>query len=207
MDYGRFAPGYSPTMRVVTVVPPAVEPVTLAEAKRWLRVDSSDDDADIAALIVEAREKVEADSGVALITQVKTAFIAGFRSLWGDVNIPYPPLQSVSSVKFLDMGGTLLTIDPTTYVSQAGSIPARLWVPLGRSWPITGPYPDAVQVTYVCGFGDSADAVPMAAKMALRSRLVTTYLYRPGTQFLQGGQMDDYIYESYIRQLSYGRYS
>ena len=48
---------------------PALEPVTLAEAKRHANVVASDDDTLITALIVAARELVEQDTSRALINQ------------------------------------------------------------------------------------------------------------------------------------------
>ncbi len=55
-------------MRATLTVPPAGEPLTLAEAKLHLRVDLSDDDALITALISAAREQAEFLTGQRLIT-------------------------------------------------------------------------------------------------------------------------------------------
>ena len=56
-------------MSTILLVGPAVEPVTLAEAKSYLRVQHDDDDDVIAALIAGARVHVEAQTRRALITQ------------------------------------------------------------------------------------------------------------------------------------------
>jgi len=56
-------------MSLTIVTPPAEEPVTLTEAKNHLRVDLSDDDSLISALIVAAREHAEAITRRAFITQ------------------------------------------------------------------------------------------------------------------------------------------
>jgi uncharacterized phiE125 gp8 family phage protein len=48
---------------------PAIEPLSLDEAKAFLRVEHSDDDQVISALIAGARTHVETQSQVALITQ------------------------------------------------------------------------------------------------------------------------------------------
>ena len=46
-------------MQSILIAPPAAEPVTLAEARSWLRVDTTDEDGAIASLISAAREIVE----------------------------------------------------------------------------------------------------------------------------------------------------
>jgi len=56
-------------MSSILLTPPAAEPVTLADAKAWLRVEHDDDDDVIAALIAGARSHVEAQTRRALITQ------------------------------------------------------------------------------------------------------------------------------------------
>jgi hypothetical protein len=72
--------------------PPAQEPVTLAQAKAWLRVESGTDEDDlIAALIAAARARAEWHTGRAFVTQGWT--------LWLDraapvIGIPLPPLQA-----------------------------------------------------------------------------------------------------------------
>ena len=62
-------------MALVLTAAPAVEPVSLAEAKAHLRVDSDHEDALIAQLIVAARIFVERTLGLALIAQSWSYFL------------------------------------------------------------------------------------------------------------------------------------
>jgi len=56
-------------MSSLLLTAPAIEPLSLAEAKAFLRVETSDDDDVIGALIAGARIHVEAQTRRALITQ------------------------------------------------------------------------------------------------------------------------------------------
>ena len=56
-------------MSSLLLTAPAIEPLSLAEAKAFLRVETSDDDEVIGALIAGSRIHVEAQTRRALITQ------------------------------------------------------------------------------------------------------------------------------------------
>jgi hypothetical protein len=62
-------------MRLRLTTAPASEPVTLAEAKDYARVDTSDSDTLITSLIKVARRRVESETGLALITQTWTGVL------------------------------------------------------------------------------------------------------------------------------------
>ncbi len=76
--------------------PPAEEPVTLAQAKAWLKVETDDEDALIAALIPAARARAEWHTGRAFVTQHWTLWLDGLGD--GYIEIPLAPLVSVESV-------------------------------------------------------------------------------------------------------------
>ena len=88
--------------------PPAAEPVSLAEAKTWLRVDTDADDVLIGALVSAARARAEWHTGRAFVTQAWT--------LWLDamplcVEIPLPPLQAVASLTQYDRDGNAAVLE------------------------------------------------------------------------------------------------
>jgi uncharacterized phiE125 gp8 family phage protein len=199
------APGSG--LRVVVTSPPAVEPVSLEEAKRWAVVQNPDDDQLVADLIVACREQMEADLGQALVTQTRTAYFGSFPAGWGEIGLPYPPLQSVVSVQYTALDGGTATVDPSNYRFVAGSTPGRLWLPWGTAWPVILPLRDAVRVSYVCGYGDSAAAVPMAIRMALRSLVAANYNPRESHFFMQGGQfLSTPLYDALLNSARHGEY-
>lgn len=73
-------------MRLISLAPPAVEPLTLDEAKLHLRVDFADDDDLIASLIVAARRYLESASKQALISQQWRLMLDSFPSAGGYYN-------------------------------------------------------------------------------------------------------------------------
>ena len=179
------------TYRVST--PPAVEPLTLSEMKNYLKVPASvtADDAYITALITEARQYVERKTARALITQTVTEYWDEFPAVNEKeprVIRPYiAPVQSVTSLKYVDENGT-----PTTYTLWDNTGNAKYWVDIvsGRNgigsariirnsdvdWPEIADFSNAVEVVYVAGYGSAASDVPGPLKMAMR-RLVGIWYF------------------------------
>lgn len=140
--------------------PPAEEPVTLAQAKAWLKVETDDEDALIAALIPAARARCEWHTGRAFVTQGWT--------LWLDrvgacVELPLPPLIDVVSV-------TLYGADDAAQVLADDQY--RVDVPGGRlllTAALAGFRPrDAAAIAFTCGYGNAADVPgPIASAILL----------------------------------------
>lgn len=172
-------------MNRVLVSPPAEEPLTVAEAKLHLRIDEDQEDEDglVDALISAARQAVEEATGRALITQTWKVFLDDhFPSrYWRDapINLPLPPLQSVTHIKYYDSSGSLITLAGTEYFVD---VPAsRITLPYLKYWPATSyPRPAAVEVQYVTGYGDEASDVPPALRAAVKLMVGTLYEHREG---------------------------
>lgn len=101
-------------------VEPAEEPITLEEAKSHLRVDIEDDDNLILNLITAARQKAESILKRALITQTWIYYPDDFPDK-DYIELPMPPLQSVSSVTYTDYNGAV-TIFGSATVQASGTI-------------------------------------------------------------------------------------
>lgn len=155
----------------LTLVTAADElPVTLAEAKAHLRVLNTADDTYISGLILAATAHLDGRSGVlgrSLVTQTWdlrcNAFPCGTR---GRIELPLPPLQSVTSVKCLDGTGTEQTLDSAAYVVEPGHIFGRIRPAYGLTWPATLDDDGAVRIRFVAGYGAASD-VPAAIKHAI----------------------------------------
>lgn len=146
---------------------PAEEPISTADAKAHLRVDDSGEDALIGNLVVVARQAAESFLRRALIDQTwelkrDRFFGAGATPLW----VPLPPLQSVSSITYVDTAGDAQTWASSKYDvdTPAGpyAAPGRIDPAFGESWPSTRSQMNAVTITFLAGYGAAGSNVPQA---------------------------------------------
>lgn len=146
---------------------PAVEPVTLTEAKLHLRVDHTEDNDYIDELIKAARERVEIDEERSLITQTITMKMDDFPQ--GDTidALPRPPLQSVTSIKYQDGDDVQQTLASANYIVDTYSEPARITLAETQSWPSVYGNINDVEIIFVAGWGDAAADVPSTSKQAM----------------------------------------
>jgi uncharacterized phiE125 gp8 family phage protein len=161
------------------ITPPAAEPITLAVAKNQCRIDSdiTQDDALITALIVAARQLVETKLNRAIVTQTwqYNLDIFPFFGSWAlpstPIVLPLPPVQSVSSVKYVASDGTLTTLATNQYQVDLASQPARICPINGQPWPVVNIYTiNSVQIEFVCGYGlptDSPQSIPQSIIQAM----------------------------------------
>ena len=104
----------------VLVTGPAEEPVTRDETKTQLRIDHTDEDSFVDGLITAARAYVEDATFRALVTQTWKLNLEAWPA-GNAIEIPKPPLQSVSSVVYLDEAGASTTWASSNYIVDADS--------------------------------------------------------------------------------------
>lgn len=155
-------------MRHRITTQPASEPISLEEAKAHLRVDVSDDDAYITGLIAAARQYCEGATSRAFIEQTITLELEAFPCR--AIELPRPPLISVTSVKYLNADGDLVTLVANTdykVIASSDTEPGRIIPAYGTSWPTPGRCEeDAVQIVYKAGWADATD-VPLTIRQAI----------------------------------------
>lgn len=163
------------TLKLITA--PAAEPITLTEAKLHLRVEHTVDDDLITGLIQAARERAEHLLGRALITQTWARVLDAFPA--AEIELGMPPVQSISSLVYVDGAGDTQTMATADYSLDATTAPG--WVlpseDLG-TWPSTLNTANAVTVTFVAGYGASGTAVPAAIKAWMKLEIGTLYKHR-----------------------------
>jgi uncharacterized phiE125 gp8 family phage protein len=164
------------------IAAPATEPVTVDEAKAHLRIDltSGIEDAFLQTRIGAARSLLSGPEGYTkrqLVTASWRFDLPRFPAGDDPIVLPLPPLRDDTKVEYLDTSGVLQTWDPSKYqISRPlptadGLYPedaprGRLYPAFGEAYPDTREVPDAVRVTFECGYGDQAK-VPAIFKAAL----------------------------------------
>jgi uncharacterized phiE125 gp8 family phage protein len=120
----------------VLVTAPVIEPLSLTEAKLragldWVGGDPRD--ALMNGFIAAARAKVEADTGLALLTQTRDVYLDAINGRTIVLPDQSMPLQSVTSIKSTDTAGAVNTLDPANYVVDLAS--GRIGLALAGAWP------------------------------------------------------------------------
>jgi uncharacterized phiE125 gp8 family phage protein len=160
-------------MPSILVTPPAAEPLTLAEAKAWLRVEHDDDDAVIGVLITSARSLVEQETRRALITQgwriVRDAWPAG-----GRIEVAPAPVRQVLAARVYDAAGIGQAIDATLFTLATGGAPGMLGF-LPGSLPAPGRAIAGIEIDIEVGYGADASAIPEPLRQAIRLLVAHAY--------------------------------
>lgn len=164
------------------------------------------EDPELTSAIQAAREEGEDRTGRAFITQSWDWIRDDFGG--NDyLEIPKPPLQSITYVKYRDTAGTLQTWDVANYVVEAPSGPrcrrGRLSLAYGKDWPQLYGQAGDVQIRFVCGYGAAASAVPAQLRRAMLVRVATHYRHREDVITGTIAKMPDSIASVYARHFSH----
>lgn len=153
-------------MGLKVITPPTTEPMTLTEAKQYLRVDGTTDDALITSLVKQAREWCEDYQGKKYITQTLELVLDSFP--YGDIEFKAcSPVQSVASIKYTDKDGVEATIAATEYLLDNDSFVNRIVLGYNKYWPLVNLQSiNAIRIRFVAGYG-IASTVPESVKWAM----------------------------------------
>jgi len=154
------------------VTAPIASVFTVAEAKEQSRIDTSADDSRVQAFIDRATAYFDARDGVtgeALISQTWRLTLASGEFKSG-IALPIGPAQSITSIEcYID--GTLTALGTENYRLTDG----KVYLTETGSMPSVDAREDAVQITYVAGYGDAGSDVPETTRNGIA--LLTAYLY------------------------------
>lgn len=164
-------------------------PISLQAMKQHLRVDGAQDDDIITAYINTAVEAVKQYTRRAIKTETFVFKADGFADANGDdrllqlgpgvhtgsrpyllgggetLDLPFPPLQSVTSLVTYDRGNNALTFSASLYGVDLQS--GRIYLNEGETWPSDLRAQDAVEITYVAGYGSANIPAPILQAIRL----------------------------------------
>ena len=152
---------------VPIVVEPASDalPESLSVLKTALRVEHDTDDDYLEELLQAAADQVTTRTGRQVLTCSRRLGLCEWWS--GSIDIPYPKLQSVTHVKYIDCNGDEQTLDPSNYSvctsGQYGRVVIR-----GSTPSLDTDVEKPIGVTFVCGYGDEGTDVPSGLRLPIR---------------------------------------
>lgn len=154
----------------VIVTPPAEEPVTLAQAKEFLRIDDGDDtfDTEIGLSIAGARNHIESMTGTRLISQVVDLRGDAFEDL---ALFKVGPVVSIDEITYLDRDGAAHTLAADSYELTGAGLERGVRPAGSTRWPIASTAGGAITVRAKVGYGDDGAAIPEAVRLAILLKL------------------------------------
>jgi len=188
---------------------PAVEPVLFADIHPdHLRLTGEHERGYVESLISMAREEAEAYMHRALIEQSWTLTLdvwpGGSRDWWDEIHrptdtpsnlyleLPYPPLISVTSIDTYDTADVVTPITVADYfVTDTNSEPGRLVLRSGQTWPIDTRRGARIKVIYKAGYGLAGANVPVGIRHGIKLHVAWMYEHRG-----DGAQTMESIYAS-----------
>jgi len=169
-------PNGNRSWKIISTQPP-VEPVTLDEVKEFAHIDGTEEDCLLERFITSARYSCEEYLRRALVLQT----IQMVMDFWPDtvVELPRPPLISVSSVVTVDEDNNETTYSSDNYYIVTEAIPGQLVLKQGISPPTnTSRNYAGFKITYQCGYGATPGNIPAPIRDGLVMWVTTMYAKR-----------------------------
>jgi len=166
------------------ITAPEEEPVELQDLMYHLRLDINfaTEEKLLQTYITTARKRLEQITGRAFMRQTWIYYMEDWPS--NDYfKLPYPPLYSVTSVKYRDSDYTENTMDTDDYRVLTNIEPGRVALDYGATWPsetLIG-NSEAIYTTFVCGYGTDVNDVPEPIRVAIMQLVAHYYEMREPT--------------------------
>lgn len=153
-------------MSLTVVTPPTAEPIDLADAKSYLRVTFTNDDALITAMIAGARNYAENfcqkqfvaarwQQTMDAFPQSKlsgTNYTQAYSRPQSCIYLERGPVTQVVSVNYTDLQGVNQVMPAANYTVDTTTDPARITPIFGQIWPIPVPQIGSVWVVFDTGY-------------------------------------------------------
>lgn len=155
--------------------PPATEPVTVPELKTYMSLDGTAFDVMLSGFITACRDAIEKHSGR---TFISTSYEMYFDRFPGCIELMRPPVQSVTSIYYVNVDGVETLLASSQYRVDTVSLYPRIEPVYGATWPVTRNVSNAVKVTYLAGYGATAASVPQNIKSCIMAVAADLFEHR-----------------------------
>lgn len=151
-------------MTPLALEPPLEEPVSLDEARRFLRLDQTNEDELLAMLLTAARLMVEAACGRCLVEQ-HWRLVLDHWPPSGEIRLPLSPVSAVTAARVYDAAGATTGLAIELFALDPAADPPLLR--FGRPLPQPGRRSGAIEIDLVAGYGPTAAHVPAPLRQAV----------------------------------------
>jgi uncharacterized phiE125 gp8 family phage protein len=163
-------------MPTKVITAPTYEPISAADVAEYIRVDDlAEDQLLLNGMITAARQYLEQYLSRPIATQTLEEALTG----WADPIVLDSSLQSVTSIKYLDLNGVEQTLASNQYLVDTYSEPAQITPAYNVEYPELYAVPNNVKIRYVAGYtsGGSPDLNPMPKPLRFAMMLIIGDLY------------------------------
>lgn len=165
-------------MKLVLVTPPTDEPVTPDELRKHLREPPSQDNEYIAGLGAAARQWAERYRNRAYMPQTFKLWLDSFPIGQRFIELPRPPLQGVTHVKYYDTADSATTFATTSYIVDSEGMPGRIVLRTGEAWPSDElRAANGVEIQFEAGYEDRNAFLDREAHAAEAIKQIVSHLY------------------------------
>lgn len=159
---------------LVVTSAPATDPITLAEAKAFARIDTTADDTLVTDLITAARVYAEPILNRTFVDTTYEWTLDRFPFDGRALLLPRPPLASITSITYVDTAGANQTWSNTKYDFDLATLVGRVLPSFGESYPATRWQMNAVKLTFIGGDGSQA-AQREDVKLLMKTLVAESY--------------------------------
>lgn len=154
--------------RDLEIVTPPVEGAHLSilsidEFRRQALLTSTKRDLEFDENIRDAVDKLARDTRRTILPTTRRLYLPAFPES-GIIELPLPPLVSVTHVKYLNSAGVETPLSSADYIVRTNTLVGNIEKLPTVTWPATANHPRAVRVTYVAGYDGTTHPVPFTLK-------------------------------------------
>lgn len=166
-------------MGLTLSVAPTEQPVALGEVRSHSRILTTAEDSDLEAYLKAATDQAQVIlrrqlCAATYVLKLDSFCDRNYSDGWM-IELPLPPLVSVTSITYIDSAGATQTLATDRYIVGISTEPGRITPAVNYTWPETqSGRMESVSITYVAGYGTAAQ-VPWGIKVAIMQMAATWF--------------------------------